>query len=55
VGGARSGALNERTALWERRFELPILVAALLVIPVVVIQAQGKGGGCASIRSRRRS
>lgn len=48
MGHARSTALSERAARWERRFELPILLAALLVIPVVVIQAQGRGGGWAT-------
>jgi voltage-gated potassium channel len=45
MGGARGRGLNERAQRWERRFEFPILGAALLVIPVVVIQAQGRGGG----------
>ena len=30
--------MNERAERWERRFEIPVLVAALLVIPVIAIE-----------------
>ncbi len=37
------GALDERTRRVERWFEVPILVAALLVIPVIVIEQSSAG------------
>ncbi len=30
--------MNERSNRWERRFDVPVLVAALLVIPVIVVE-----------------
>jgi voltage-gated potassium channel len=35
--------MDERTSRMERRFELPVLVAALLVIPVIAIQESHPG------------
>lgn len=35
--------MDERAARWERRFELPMLVAALLVAPVIVVEQSSVG------------
>jgi voltage-gated potassium channel len=35
--------VDERSARWERRFELPVLLAALLVIPVIAIEQSDAG------------
>jgi voltage-gated potassium channel len=37
--------LNERAAAARRRFEIPILVAALLVVPVIYLEAQTASPG----------
>jgi len=37
--------VTERAQRWERRFELPMLVAALLVIPVMVVEQADVGDG----------
>jgi voltage-gated potassium channel len=35
--------VDERSRRFERAFELPILVAALLVIPVIAVEQSGAG------------
>ena len=35
--------MDERSRIWERRFEAPVLFAALLVIPVIVIEQSSIG------------
>lgn len=35
--------MDERHAAWEKRFELPVLVAALLVIPVIALEQSDAG------------
>jgi voltage-gated potassium channel len=35
--------VDERGERWEKRFEIPVLVAALLVVPVIVIEQSGTG------------
>jgi voltage-gated potassium channel len=35
--------VSERAERWQRRFEVPVLVAALLVIPVIAIEQSGAG------------
>jgi voltage-gated potassium channel len=35
--------MDERSELYERRFELPIVIAALLVIPIIVIEQSSPG------------
>lgn len=35
--------MDERSVRWERRFELPVLVAALLVIPVIAVEESDAG------------
>lgn len=35
--------MDDRSARYERRFELPIVVAALLVIPIIVIEQSSPG------------
>jgi voltage-gated potassium channel len=36
--------VDARSQRWERRFEFPVLVAALLVIPVIVVEQSSFGG-----------
>jgi len=54
--------IDERSARYERRFELPIVIAALLVIPIIIIErsspgdpwtklAAGSSGSSSSLRS----
>jgi voltage-gated potassium channel len=46
IAGAASGhATDDREALAKRRFEIPMFVAALLVIPVIVIEESSAGYG----------
>jgi voltage-gated potassium channel len=35
--------MNEQAKRWERRFDVPVLVAALLVIPVIVVEQSDAG------------
>jgi hypothetical protein len=35
--------VNARAERWQRRFEVPILVAALLVIPVIAVEESSLG------------
>jgi voltage-gated potassium channel len=35
--------MDERAHLWERRFEYPVLVAALLVVPVIAVEQSSVG------------
>ena len=39
----KSGSMEERSKRFERRFELPIVIAALLVIPILVIEQSSPG------------
>ncbi len=41
--GADAHAQDARSRRWERRFDVPILVAALLTIPLVILQPQHLG------------
>jgi voltage-gated potassium channel len=41
--GVELDAVEERARRWERRFEVPVLVAAVLVIPVIVIEQSSPG------------
>lgn len=36
-------AVDERSERWQRRFELPVLVAALLVVPVMAVEQSSLG------------
>jgi voltage-gated potassium channel len=42
-GTASPAGMDERSLRWERRFNAPILVAALLTIPLVVLQSSNVG------------
>ncbi|MBA2361420.1 MAG: two pore domain potassium channel family protein [Actinobacteria bacterium] len=35
--------MNERAERWQRRFEVPVLIAALLVIPVIAVEQSDAG------------
>jgi voltage-gated potassium channel len=35
--------MDERERRWERRFEVPVLIAALLVVPVIVVEQSDAG------------
>jgi voltage-gated potassium channel len=37
-GGVEASGVDERSLKWERRFEIPMLVVAFLVIPVLILQ-----------------
>ena len=35
--------MHDQLAIWERRFELPVLIASLLVVPVIVLEQSHVG------------
>ena len=43
--------MSERAELWQRRFEWPIAIAALTVIPILVIEDSDAGGAWPAIAS----
>lgn len=43
--------MSERAELWQRRFEWPIAIAALAVIPILIIEDSDAGGAWPTIAS----
>ena len=41
--------MSQRAEQWQRRFEWPVAVAALMVIPIIIIEDSGAGGAWPTI------